>query len=119
MTDMEATRTQVPGAPVVVKGGSPADIARARDVARVFTKALDPTPACEAAQTLALVVSELATNALRHGGGRCILRLGATADAMQVAVSDPVPHSRANAPLTSTEAPAGSDGPWSAVWPAR
>ncbi|MFI6661182.1 ATP-binding protein [Streptomyces sp. NPDC050523] len=91
MTDMETTRTQVPGAPVVVKGGGPADIAHARDVARDFAEALDPTPACEAAQTLALVVSELATNAVRHGGGRYILRLGATADAMQVAVSDPSP----------------------------
>ncbi|MFI0222127.1 ATP-binding protein [Streptomyces lydicus] len=34
------------------------------------------------------MVSELATNALGHGGGHCILELSATADAVNVAVSD-------------------------------
>ncbi|MEU1597996.1 ATP-binding protein [Streptomyces sp. NPDC005708] len=34
------------------------------------------------------MVSELATNALRHGGGRYTLQLVATADAVHVAVSD-------------------------------
>ncbi|MEU6012388.1 ATP-binding protein [Streptomyces sp. NPDC047453] len=34
------------------------------------------------------MVSELATNALRHGGGRYTLQLGATADAVHVAVTD-------------------------------
>ena len=63
MTDMETTHTQAPGVLVVGKRGSPADCARARDVTRTWPEALDPTPACEAAQTLALLASELATNA--------------------------------------------------------
>lgn len=89
MTDTETTRTADPaGAPVVVEGDSPAGIARARDAARAFLDSLHPAPAAEAAQTLSLVVSELTTNALRHGGGRYTLELVATADAVGVAVSD-------------------------------
>lgn len=72
----------------MVEGDSPAGVARARDVARAFVEGLDPAPACETAETLALVLSELATNALRHGGGRYTLQLEATADAVHVAVSD-------------------------------
>ncbi|MGW3151504.1 hypothetical protein ACWDG1_44230 [Streptomyces sp. NPDC001177] len=34
------------------------------------------------------MVSELTTNALRHGGGRYTLELSATADAVNLAVSD-------------------------------
>lgn len=90
MRDTE-TRTVTPSASAVVEGDSPADIARARDVARTFAEGLDPAMAPETVQTLALVVSELATNALRHGGGRYALRLGATADAVTIAVSDPDP----------------------------
>jgi anti-sigma regulatory factor (Ser/Thr protein kinase) len=88
MTDTETTRTQAPRAPVVVEGDGPAGIARARDAARAFVDDLDPVPDAETAETLALVVSELATNALRHGGGRYTLELVATADAVNVAVSD-------------------------------
>ncbi|KOG07668.1 ATP-binding protein [Streptomyces viridochromogenes] len=88
MTDTEPTRTDRPWAPVVVEGDSPAGIARTRDVARAFADSLYPAPAPGTAETLALVVSELATNALRHGGGRYILELVATADAVNVAVSD-------------------------------
>ncbi|MFC5144593.1 ATP-binding protein [Streptomyces aureoversilis] len=40
------------------------------------------------AETLTLVVSELTTNALRHGGGRYILRLATTAGTVDVAVSN-------------------------------
>ncbi|MFE9400083.1 ATP-binding protein [Streptomyces flavidovirens] len=43
------------------------------------------------ADTLVLVVSELVTNALRHGGGRYTLELSADPDAVSVAVSDPNP----------------------------
>lgn len=40
---------------------------------------------------VALVVSELVTNALRHGGGRYTLRLSAGPDKVTAAVSDPSP----------------------------
>ncbi|MGW4567422.1 hypothetical protein ACWEN3_35225 [Streptomyces sp. NPDC004561] len=39
-------------------------------------------------------MSELTTIALRHGGGRCTLELGATADAVNVAASDLYPRPR-------------------------
>ncbi|MCW7991717.1 ATP-binding protein, partial [Streptomyces platensis subsp. clarensis] len=42
-------------------------IARARDRARSFLDGLMPALASEAADTVVLVVSELVTNALRHG----------------------------------------------------
>ncbi|MGW0633911.1 ATP-binding protein [Streptomyces sp. NPDC002758] len=89
MTDMETTRTAAPaGALVVVESDSPGGVASARDAARAFLDSLDPAPAAETAQTLALVVSELTTNALRHGAGRYTLELVATADAVYLAVSD-------------------------------
>ncbi|WP_078893594.1 ATP-binding protein [Streptomyces sp. CT34] len=88
MSDIQATRTVAPRVPVVLEGDSFAGIARAREVARAFVDGLEPAAAPEAAQTLALVVSELATNALRHGGGHYTLELGATADTVGVAVSD-------------------------------
>ncbi|WP_406444632.1 ATP-binding protein [Streptomyces sp. NBC_00631] len=93
--------------------GSPAGVARVRDVARAFVDGQGPPPASETAQTLALVVSELATNALRHGGGRYTLQLGATADAVHVAATDLSPSPRGNAPPTSTVAPGvrGAHGP--------
>jgi two-component sensor histidine kinase len=90
MSDTE-TRTAAPSVPAVVEGGSPADIARARDVARAFAEGLAPAAAPETVQTLALVVSELATNALRHGGGRYTLRLDATADTVTATISDTNP----------------------------
>lgn len=40
---------------------------------------------------IALVVSELLTNALRHGGGTCTLRLTAHPDTIEVAVGDASP----------------------------
>ncbi|WP_069169963.1 ATP-binding protein [Streptomyces griseus] len=91
---MIETTTTVPAASsyrVVLQEDTPAGIARARDAARTFTESLRPEPTDETAQTLTLLVSELTTNALRHGGGRFTLRLGATADAVHVAVSDPSP----------------------------
>ncbi|PWI16901.1 ATP-binding protein [Streptomyces sp. Act143] len=99
MTDLEMARTTASAAAqVVVHGDGPADIARARAAARDFIDSLEPAPAPQTAQTLALVVSELTTNALRHGGGRYTLELGATPDAVAVAVSDlssEPPHERA------------------------
>ncbi|GGW09304.1 hypothetical protein GCM10018980_22620 [Streptomyces capoamus] len=46
----------------------------------------------DAADTVVLVVSELVTNALRHGGGRCTLELTAHPDTIEVAVHDPSRH---------------------------
>ncbi|MEV4045971.1 ATP-binding protein [Streptomyces sp. NPDC049744] len=91
MTDTDTTRTFAPGAPVRTEGDSPSGIAHARDVTRAFVDGLDPAPAAETAETLVLVVSELTTNAVRHGGGRYTLELTATADALNAAVSDPDP----------------------------
>ncbi|PWK72032.1 histidine kinase-like protein [Streptomyces sp. CG 926] len=48
--------------------------------------------ATEAADTVVLVVSELATNAVRHGGGTCTLELTAHAESIEVAVHDSSPH---------------------------
>ncbi|WP_395571846.1 ATP-binding protein [Streptomyces sp. BK79] len=91
MTDTDITRTHTHRAPVLAEGDSSAGIAHARDVTRAFVDGLTPAPAAGTAETLALVVSELTTNALRYGGGRYTLELTATADALHAAVSDPSP----------------------------
>lgn len=96
---MNSTATTGAAAPeaLVIEDDSPAGVARARDASRAFARSLDPALEAEAADTLALVVSELATNAVRHGGGRYTLRLDATAESVHVAVSDPssvLPHER-------------------------
>ncbi|MEU5716959.1 ATP-binding protein [Streptomyces sp. NPDC020403] len=91
---MIETTTTVPAASsyrVAVRDDTPAGIARARDAARAFAESIELRPTAETAQTLTLLVSELTTNALRHGGGRFTLRLGTTADAVHIAVSDPSP----------------------------
>ncbi|MFF9852973.1 ATP-binding protein [Streptomyces litmocidini] len=66
-------------------------IAVARDSARTFLEGLVPALAPEAADTVVLVVSELVTNALRHGGGTCTLDLAARPDGIEVAVHDHSP----------------------------
>ncbi|KAK1179733.1 ATP-binding protein [Streptomyces sp. NBS 14/10] len=69
---------------------SPTAVADARETARAFLEALrQPTVDPEAADTAVLVVSELVTNALRHGGGTYTLRLAAHPDTIEVAVDDP------------------------------
>lgn len=50
-----------------------------------------PAAAPDTADTVILVVSELVTNALRHGGGTYTLRLTAHPDLIEVAVDDPSP----------------------------
>lgn len=92
MTDTRTTSTAAPAASLVIADDSPAGISRARDVARAFANSLWPAPDTGSADTLALVVSELATNALRHGGGRYTLELSADPGAVRVAVSDSSPH---------------------------
>ncbi|GHB25180.1 MULTISPECIES: ATP-binding protein [Streptomyces] len=73
-------------------GRSASSIADARDAARAFLKALGrPGIAPGAADTLVLVVSELVTNALRHGGGTFTLHLTAHPETIEVAVDDTSP----------------------------
>ncbi|MES4889482.1 ATP-binding protein [Streptomyces sp. NPDC096012] len=68
-------------------------IADARDTARAFLQGLQqPALAPDAADTVVLAVSELVTNALRHGGGRCTLEPTAHPDTIEVAVHDPSRH---------------------------
>lgn len=68
-------------------------VADARDTARAFLECLrQPALAPDAADTVVLVVSELVTNALRHGGGRCTWELTAHPDTIEVAVHDPSRH---------------------------
>ncbi|GAA5610222.1 ATP-binding protein [Streptomyces platensis] len=88
MNDTTTTSTAGPRPPVVLEDDSPAGIPRARNVARAFADSLAPALTPHTAETLALVVSELATNALRHCGGHYILELSATTDAVNVTVSD-------------------------------
>ncbi|MEU1220302.1 ATP-binding protein [Streptomyces microflavus] len=75
----------------VVRGDSAAGVVQARRAARAFTDRLTPALRPDTADTLVLVVSELVTNALRHGGGSFSLRLNAHPDAIEVAVDDPSP----------------------------
>jgi len=91
---MKSTTISSPAAsPVVavVRGDSAAGVSRARQAARAFTDRLTPAPPPDMADTLVLVVSELVTNALRHGGGAFSLRLNAHPDAIEVAVDDASP----------------------------
>ncbi len=75
----------------VVPARSATSIAVARASARDFLAGLaDPIPA-EAADTVVPVVSELVTNALRHGGGNCTLDPTAHPDGIEVAVHDRSP----------------------------
>ena len=67
-------------------------VADARGTTRVFLEALrQPAVDPETADSVVLVVSELVTNALRHGGGTYTLRLTAHPDTIEVAVDDPSP----------------------------
>ncbi|MFF4427163.1 ATP-binding protein [Streptomyces sp. NPDC001549] len=69
-----------------------AAVAEARRAARAFLEALGQPAICrEQADTVVLVVSELVTNALHHGGGAYTLRLTAHPSCIEVAVEDPSP----------------------------
>ncbi|MFJ7270429.1 ATP-binding protein [Streptomyces sp. NPDC099050] len=68
-------------------------IAGARQAARAFLEALgQPAMEPESADSVILVVSELVTNAVRHGGGSYTLRLAAHPGTIEVAVEDSSPH---------------------------
>lgn len=99
---------------------STAAVADARDAARAFLDRLrHPAMAAEAADTVVLVVSELATNAVRHGGGTCTLELTAHGESVEVDVHDSSPHAPRMRTLTRTAAPVDSAGPWSTASPER
>ncbi|MFD5935521.1 ATP-binding protein [Streptomyces sp. NPDC060333] len=66
-------------------------IAGARESARHFLEDLLPVIAAEAAEAVVMVVSELVTNALRHGGGTATMDLSAHPDGIEVAVHDDSP----------------------------
>ncbi|MFD9426903.1 MULTISPECIES: ATP-binding protein [unclassified Streptomyces] len=70
---------------------SATSVADAREETRDFLEDLAQPIGAEAADTVVLVVSELVTNALRHGGGTCTLSLTAHPDSIEVAVHDPSP----------------------------
>ncbi|MFJ9942105.1 ATP-binding protein [Streptomyces erythrochromogenes] len=83
MTTMSAERTALL---------SLSAVAGARQAARTFLEDLgQPAIGREQADTVVLVVSELVTNALRHGGGAYTLRLAAHPGTIEVAVEDPSP----------------------------
>lgn len=67
-------------------------VAHARATTRAFLEALRQTAVDpETADSVVPVVSELVTNALRHGGGTYTLHLTAHSDLIEVAVDDPSP----------------------------
>ncbi|MDH6222235.1 ATP-binding protein [Streptomyces pseudovenezuelae] len=68
------------------------EVADARGATRAFLGGLrQPAGGPEAAATVVLVVSELVTNALRHGGGACTLELTAHPGSIEVTVHDNSP----------------------------
>ena len=70
----------------------PESIAEARDLAHTFMNSLTPPVDALAASSVALVVSELVTNVVRHAQGTsCSLRLWAGPGAITVAVTDADP----------------------------
>lgn len=91
---------------------SATSVADARDATRAFLETLgQPGLAPEAADTVVLVVSELVTNALRHGGGTFTLRLTAHPGTIEVAVDDSSPQA------PRMRAPDLNDGTGGFGWP--
>jgi anti-sigma regulatory factor (Ser/Thr protein kinase) len=95
----------------VATARSTTSVAGTRESTRDFLDRLGHPMAAEAADTVVLVVSELVTNALRHGGGTCTLDLTAHPDGIEVAVHDPSPQ----APRMRT--PDLNDGTGGFGWP--
>lgn len=87
--------TRVAAAPLsvapAVEGDHSVLIHDARQAGRAFAAALTPAPGADSMDNLLLVVSELVTNSLRHGGGRYTLTLSADPQSVTVSVSDPSP----------------------------
>ncbi|MFI9064276.1 ATP-binding protein [Streptomyces sp. NPDC053429] len=68
--------------------GQPGGVAEGRRVAEGFLRGLEPAVEATVRDSVALVVSELVTNALRHGGGGCLLQLAAGSGFIDVFVYD-------------------------------
>ncbi|WP_345206240.1 ATP-binding protein [Streptomyces lavendulae] len=93
-------------------------VAGARQAARAFLEALGRPAICrERADTVVLVVSELVTNALRHGGGAYTLRLAAHPGCIEVAFEDPGPRMPRMRTPTSSAGRVASAGTWSTTSP--
>ncbi|WP_407551094.1 ATP-binding protein [Streptomyces sp. Pv4-95] len=93
---LSSTTATVPAATTLFQG-RPATPARARQAARVFLDSMAPAVEPDTAETVVLVVSELVTNAVRHAGGVCSLRLVTRPHGIEIAVVDPSarpPHMR-------------------------
>ncbi|MEW2516602.1 ATP-binding protein [Actinacidiphila alni] len=67
----------------------PTSAAEARVIVSEFAEGLNPPVTARTAQNLLIVVSELVTNAFRHAGALCELRLSAAAHTVRAAVEDP------------------------------
>ncbi|MEV6583252.1 ATP-binding protein [Streptomyces sp. NPDC051582] len=80
--------TEYVGVTLDRRTASPAD---ARQQARTFLDTLARPLAGDAAEGVILAVSELVTNALRHGGGSYALDLTSRPDGIEVAVHDRSP----------------------------
>lgn len=89
------TRTRRPGTgppACAVFDKRPEAAADARDMARAFLDTVHPAPAPQDAASVALVVSELVTNSVRHARGTsCSVRLRARPDGIAVVVTDADP----------------------------
>ncbi|MFH8410939.1 ATP-binding protein [Streptomyces sp. NPDC018019] len=86
-----ATAPVTAGMTAVVEGADASGVRDARRAAQAFAEQLHPVRDPALADTLVLVVCELVTNALRHGGGRYRLELSAAPGSVTVSVSDPSP----------------------------
>ncbi len=75
----------------VATARSATSVAGARQSAWDFLEGLVHPIAAEAGDSVVLVVSELVTNALRHGGGTWSLDLSAHPDGIEAAVHDGSP----------------------------
>ncbi|WP_327121776.1 ATP-binding protein [Streptomyces sp. NBC_01341] len=91
MNGQKINDASAPFAPTRVRGDGSDSIHQAREASRTFADSLTPAPDPATADSLVLVVSELTTNAVRHGGGRYTLELSATPDCLTAEVSDPSP----------------------------
>ncbi|MGW7439412.1 ATP-binding protein [Streptomyces sp. NPDC054849] len=91
----------------VAPAGSATSVAGARESARNFLDSLVRPVGTAVAETVFLVVSELVTNALRHGGGTCTLNLTAHRDDIEVAVHD---HSREAPRMRTPDLNGGTGG---------
>lgn len=90
---------------------SATSVAGTRESARDFLAGLRLPIAAEDADTVVLVVSELVTNALHHGGGACTLDLTAHPDSIEVAVHDHSPE------MPRMRTPDLNDGTGGFGWP--